>query len=940
MRKNNWIHLIIGICLGFGIWNLGFPSHGATWLDPGLKWKTIETPHFSITYHLEEEKIAKEFAPMAEDVYNKLTPVFKHRPDMKTEVLLVDTTDFGNGSTNLVPNPHIILYLTDWASNLNPSKHAIWLKFVFLHEYTHLLHLDITDGAPSLFRMIFGRIFFMNALSPWFIIEGLATYTETTYTQDGRGKDPRWEMMMRMDILEDNIKSIDQAASDTVQWPTGRLRYLYGVKFLQYLSATYGEDKLISLTHVYGDFLLSMGIDGAFIAIYRKNLSMLWEEWLDDARNKYTKQKESLGKLTEPRLVTDTGYENLKPKWAKDSQHLFYEQNNADGYPAIRMVDTIGGRDDKLIEAQITDNSLNLDPSGKSILFSKYDIYKNFYVFKDLYTYDLEKRKLGRLTNGKRIGDAAFSPDGGKIVYVKNQLGTNTLMLMGSDTSNPQLLVSYEANVQYFSPTYHPDGNRIAFAKWSPGGEQKIYLLDTTTGKQTRITTDIDLTSEANPAFSPVGDYLFFDSDRTGIVNLYAYQMKNGQLFQVTNVLGGAMMPDISSDGKKIAYVSYSSKGYDIAVMDLDTSVWKEVVNKTGTKEAGGGSWEAEPKVNYKIHDYNPLPSLTPKFWLPLSYYNENGPQNYVYTQSSDILGQHMYALEFGYDFQVKRPQYLFQYINNQWLPQFVIQAYDNAVPYDWMLYTLWMREKYGSFAVYLYDNRVFSEWDKQLLTFGIEQTNLSNISSLEGVFPKPSLGNINGFFVAWRYLNSRMYTKSISPEDGIDLTLKVTMNSSALGSDYTFTNYSSKVSTYFPMPFQHHVLAPNVYGFYNKGDRLVQSTFSWKYLPIRGYPDNDLAGNKGVLLSTEYRFPLFRPEAGLLYGNTFFENIWSDLFYDAGGATFGPVANLKLKRSYGTELNFDTSFFWGYYALTIKLGYVKGLDENGEEKFYFTFSL
>jgi hypothetical protein len=340
------------------------------------------------------------------------------------------------------------------------------------------------------------------------------------------------------------------------------------------------------------------------------------------------------------------------------------------------------------------------------------------------------------------------------------------------------------------------------------------------------------------------------------------------------------------------------------------------------------------------MHDYNPLPSLTPKFWLPLSYYNENGPQTYVYTMSSDILGQHQYALEFGYDFQAKRPQYLFQYVNDQWLPQIVFQAYDNVIPYDWLLYTLWLRETYGSLSFYLYDNRVFYEWDRQLLACGFEQTNLSNISSLEGASPKPSLGNINGFFVAWRYKNSRMYAKSISPEDGIDLTLKVTMNSPALGSNYNFTTYSSNLSTYLSMPLSHHVLAPTLYGFYSKGDILEQSNYSWKYLPLRGYPGNDSAGNKGVLLSTEYRFPLFRPEAGLLYGNTFFENVWSDLFFDAGGATFGPAANLKLKRSYGTELNFDTSFMWGYYALTVKFGYAKGLDENGEEKFYITFGM
>lgn len=72
------------------------------------------------------------------------------------------------------------------------------------------------------------------------------------------------------------------------------------------------------------------------------------------------------------------------------------------------------------------------------------------------------------------------------------------------------------------------------------------------------------------------------------------------------------------------------------------------------------------------------------------------------------------------------------------------------------------------------------------------------------------------------------------------------------------------------------------------------------------------------------------------MYGYTFFDKIWGDLFFDVGGATFDPITNLQLKRSYGLELNLDTLLFW-YAGLTLKFGYVKGIDEDGEGKFYFT---
>jgi len=872
----------------------------------------------------------------------------KHKPGMKTNVVLLDTVDYGNGFASVFPYPQVTLYLTDWSTNLNPSKYDLWLKFLFIHEYTHILHLDITEGYARLTNFFFGRVLFPNAVEPWFITEGLATYSETKNHQWGRGDDPRWDMLMRMDVLEDNVKSIDQAAVNSVLWPDGHLRYIYGVEFLEYLAETYGEERLISLAHVYGDFLFSYGIDGAFVYLYRKNLRMLWNEWLEHLVDKYDKQKQALGQLTEPGLVTHSGYYNLKPKWAKDSNRIFFQQRNADDYPSIRVIDVRNQKENKVFEGWVSGNNLSLDPSGRKLLFTKMDTHKNYYSFNDLYLYDLQNRRLQRLSEGLRSDDADLSPDGSKIIFVRNELGTKALMQMEMGDQGAYWLGTWEADVQYFSPRFSPDGSKIVVAKWIPGGKQKMYLVDPSTGEQDRLTAEDNLASEANPCFSGDGKYIFFDSDRSGIVNLYAFHLENKQLFKITNVLGGAMMPDASPDGKKLAYVSYSSQGYDIAVLELEPSAWKEIVMEPETKRLGSIEKKIRnrevhsqvPSRNYEIHDYQPLPTLRPHFWLPLDTLNENGYQTYIYTTGSDVLNKHMYFLAYNYDWEGEKAQYGLTYVNNQFLPQVVCQMLDNSVAYSWENSTLWMREKYGLFSISLYDNRVFSEWDRQVVSIGYEHTNIDNIGSIESFSTQPSLGNVNGLFVAWRYLNARQYAKSISYEDGMDLSVTVTLNSADLGSDYSYTNYSVSGSSYFPALVKHHVFAPTLSGFYSQGEQLNQSNFTWRYLPLRGYSSTNMRGNKGVSLQNEYRFPISYPETGLYYGTTFFDKIWADVFYDIGGATSEAVSNLRFKASYGFELNFDTSFGWDYLALTLKLGYVKGLDVGGEEKFYFTIGM
>jgi hypothetical protein len=132
--------------------------------------------------------------------------------------------------------------------------------------------------------------------------------------------------------------------------------------------------------------------------------------------------------------------------------------------------------------------------------------------------------------------------------------------------------------------------------------------------------------------------------------------------------------------------------------------------------------------------------------------------------------------------------------------------------------------------------------------------------------------------------------------------------------------------------------LAPRLYGFYSKGEQLEQG-ISWRYLPIRGYSSTYLRGNKGALLASEYRFPLWYPEVSAAYGYAFLEKIWGDLFFDIGGATFENLSKLELKKSIGAELNLDLLMVW-YLDLNLKLGYAKGLDTGGEEKFYLTFGL
>ena len=58
-----------------------------------------------------------------------------------------------------------------------------------------------------------------------------------------------------------------------------------------------------------------------------------------------------------------------------------------------------------------------------------------------------------------------------------------------------------------------------------------------------------------------------YSRDKSGIFNLYMIDEKNESEGYISNVTGGAFMPDISNDGKVI-FSLFQNGGYKISILD------------------------------------------------------------------------------------------------------------------------------------------------------------------------------------------------------------------------------------------------------------------------------------------------------------------------------------------------------------------------------------
>ncbi len=168
------------------------------------------------------------------------------------------------------------------------------------------------------------------------------------------------------------------------------------------------------------------------------------------------------------------------------------------GQPALSIIDVRRGK--KVREEVFRELGEIFNPSwsadGRYVVFTAITG-----GFSDLYSYDLERSTLRRLTNDP-YGDLhpAWSPDGSQVAFVSERFTSNITSMMH--------------------------------------GQYTLALMDPRTGAIQELQA-FNKGKHINPQWSPDGKSLYFVSDQNGISNVYRMDMDSRQIFQVTNVFTG-----------------------------------------------------------------------------------------------------------------------------------------------------------------------------------------------------------------------------------------------------------------------------------------------------------------------------------------------------------------------------------------------------------------
>ncbi len=942
MGKTCCLILIIGLLITM-MSGMGLAERG------DRSWFTLETEHFYIHYQGGYQELAWETAKIAERVHPVITDRFGHEPVTKTHVILEDVTDLPGGMASLNFYNVITLHTVPPVGYAQltgmDSTMTDWLEVLIVHEYTHIVHMDMARGIYGAMRRLFGHVPGLstpNAAQSLALIEGYATYEEALFS-NGRGQGSFWDMFLRSATLEDQLLTMDQALGlyNIGRWNPAGGAYIYGYSWLAYLSQIKGDEAVHELAEIASGRGVFGGPNTGMQAVADMSLSQLDNEWRESISTRYQRQQKDIVArgITPVDSRGSAGWFVAKPQYSPDGRYLAYEADYGPVGSAIRIINL--DTDEERVLAEGAHGGFAWSHDGRHIIYST-PVIAGDSQRSDLFAVNINSGETQRLTYGLRALTPAISPCGSRIAFLQldgTKITTNILVApldlskKGISIGKPEKWFPGEFGSYPTSVAWHPDSEEgiLAVEGTDQRGAVGIYLLnynDMADYKEVVIHRDVldpilvDTVHIANPIFTSDGRYLLFESDETGVTNIYSYDLLNDTFYQLTNVLSGAFFPAPSPNGKELAMTYYTAEGYEIATMELDFHSWRLPQERFSGLHWERASWKNQidelhiPDVNidtekFSVSKYSPIKTLIPTWWLPIPGHDGHGPTLGITTGINDARRQHSYLLSAEYGLVSGTPGINLSYTwdQNPW----VANGWDVRLSYSYEQMRHNMGQLQRSSALFGYMLDLSENWklpNRQRFYGGIES---------HKAFFSDTSQEVSYLVGGWSYNAAK----------GADETrharrFSVNVNSPIKElNKLTITGTWAERLAWRQQGHIHMVISAG----YTQNDIGLSLGSASQTLGIRGLGAREIetSSSTAMKISIERQIPVFDIYRGIWILPTYFEQLSLVPFVDMGILPDSGV----YAGSIGCELRLDTSIGYGFMSLTPWIGgaYVYGGD-------------
>ena len=899
---------------------LVMPAPGAAQsVDPSGAWRTLHTAHFRLHFRPAYRAAALEAVREAERAYALLSSQL-HPPRGIIDVTLSDDADAANGFASIFPSNRLTIYLAPPISDPALQHYDIWLRFLLVHELTHLFHLDRARGFWGVLQSVFGRApgLFPNTYQPSWVTEGLATYYESTFSTGGRVSGAYHPPVVAAEAHAGATRSRADALLFT-RWPDGTAPYAYGGAFFDHLARTVGDSTLPRFVEAASKQLIPFRVGRPLKhAGAVQDVNADWAAAVEATVARGTADDA----LPQEEILLDRLWSDPAARVSPDGRHVAYLKNDGKGAPELVVADA--GTLTPLRTQRVT-GGVSHDWSGDTVLVAQLDFTDRWRVRSDLYRW-LPDGNWKRATSAARTIEPRSG--GGQTVWIQLDAGETAPSIGGlapAGSGNWGSIVP-SPDGRWMAATRHYDG-RWRLVRWAQ--DQPDTMAELLDGEGGVVTEPVwGANNELYVVWAPHGVSQVYRIGEHGIT-------------RVTAAAFGARSPAPLPDGS-LLYSTMQGGGWALARASiLGHEDFSDVRGASATIDSAGF-------VQGRETGYSGWHSMLPRFWLPAIA--SEGPTGFflgAQTAGQDALARYSYYARVLYSWDPDRVAGAFALSSN------VLGkvALDAGMVTDWSYAG---QTRSGRQASSLQNDGWLGatfEWHRWRSSAALrlaaeyegDHFDLDPDSAVNG---RDLIGGSATLAVA----HSVSAPLAISPQRGFGVSISYQRREEQ-GSTRWSDQWQARGTVYLPFPdlgtFAHPVLmvrgaaglslGPLIERFEAGG---VPST-PFDYLGIltvsagagsfyvRGYPEEFLRGTRAIAASVELRIPL--QLVGHSLGTLPFgmDMLSLTLFADAGDAwDEGETGELNRLSSIGAELVTDMTVNYDS-RLRIRLGMAKPLEHR-----------
>ena len=596
--------------------------------DPfSTRWKQIVAPDCRIIFSAEDSLNAERLANIIEHAH-AYVPNSLHENPRKISIIMHNRIVEANGLVVWAPRrmelntiPPQDIYSQDWLQQLG------------LHEYRHVVQSDkINHGITRVFSFMAGQQVpgaVMGLVPRWFL-EGDAVYSETAFSNAGRGSLPSFEMELRtLELTKGSIYNYDKMLNSSYRSYVPDY-YQYGFKMVSFLRNEKGKDiwsDILGYTgrHPYLGTPFTFGLEK--YAGYTKERLQKEAFAFYDSIWHIQDRIVVPGHFGQVNIAKKRAYTDYRYPVYIDSHHWVVLKSGVDQLPEFVLLDSTGN--EKHLEYPGSLDIVRLSSTAGQLAYAEVEIdprwdNQSFSVIRKL---DLGEDKIVSLTRKSKYFAPSLSPDGSSIAAVEmDTRGNSSLVILNAQNGSKIMSLQAPSSSQFIQPCWI-DSSRVAIILL----EQNRKSIQVVNLQSLQFTRVLDAGHYEINDLAANRDGIYFRGAFSGIDNIYVYSLHQGETYRITSSRFGAYNPSPSPDGRRLVWCEYSANGFNIAESPLDSLTWTplgqvtDLFNPIYAKVTGienGRNWDKDiPAINYGMKPYSRAAHLFNfHSWLPFYY--------------------------------------------------------------------------------------------------------------------------------------------------------------------------------------------------------------------------------------------------------------------------------------------------------------------------------